>query len=210
MPVFKHLRQSLFEVVIWHITENTDHLKQGIELHPEEKERFQSFKNEVRKREFLALRHCLAEIFGKNPKVFYSAEGKPQLESVGHISFSHTRQYAAVIFSKQLPVGIDLECFREGIEKIQSKFIRTEENKTLHPEAKIKHLTAYWGGKEAIVKIEGNRQLDFKKEIRIQPFLYQQAQSTQAVLLRAGKRTHFTLRFKTFPKFILTYGWRNP
>jgi phosphopantetheinyl transferase len=207
MPIFQQISQTFSQIAIWHITESEEELLKVVELHPQERKKYQNFKSHPRRLEFLALRRCLVAIFGQNPNVQYLPNGKPYLNQGGFLSFSHTKNFAAVIYSKTLEVGIDLESFRNSVATVRTKFMRKEECKTLSTANTLKHLTAYWGGKEVILKIEGNRKLDFKKEIRLQPFLQAPTQNTHGFLVQQSGIKNYTLHFKTYPNFLLTYGW---
>lgn len=207
MPIFKNVEQSFFKIIVWEITEDEATLTEGITLHPSDSKKLNTLKNASKRREFLALRQCLKVLFKKNPPVHYTLNGKPYLENDYYISFSHTKNFAAVICSQTHSVGVDLEGFRKGVLKIKPKFIRDEEAKTLQNHIGVEHLTAYWGAKEVIVKIEGDRKLDFKKDIRVSPFLFKGKQCTRAILIKEGELKNYRLFFQQQTNFLLTYGW---
>lgn len=210
MPLHQHFRFQHFEIAIWEISESAGVLERGVKIHPSEERKFEACHRELRRQEFLALRKCLQQIYGDNPPVHYLASGKPYLEKGDYLSFSHTKGFAAVIKSKMLPVGIDLEGHRPGLQAIKKKFMRSEEDRWLHPESEIAHLAAYWGAKESIVKIEDNRKLDFRKHIRVHPFRYRPQQSTKAFLLGGSKKCSYRLFFRKISDLTLSYGWRLP
>lgn len=208
MPLFNHLTFKLYDLVLWHITESEKELQDGIVLHPSDKNKLSTCKNPVRKAEFLALRQCLRTYFGYNPEVFYHPTGKPYLLQDYNISFSHTRKFACMIISKSLEVGVDLEVFRENVQKIQPKFMRKEESKMVqdHP---VQHLTAYWSAKEVIVKILGDRKLDFKREIRLEPLVLKPMMQGRGHVFKNNMHRSCYLLFKNYGKFMLTYGWEE-
>lgn len=208
MPLLNHLTFKLYDLVLWHITETKEQLLEGIVLHASDKNKLSTCKNPVRIAEFLALRQCLKIYFGYNPEVFYHETGKPYLKEGYEISFSHTRQYACMIISKSLNVGVDLEVFRENVQRIQSKFVRKEEAKMINEEP-ITHLIAYWSAKEVIVKILGDRKLDFKKEIRLEPLALKTAMQGRGHVFKNNQHKSYYLLFKNFENFMLTYGWEE-
>ncbi len=207
MPLAHQINKIDFSILIWQIDETEEQLKKNIILHSSDSTKLNQLKHSNKRREFLALRQCLRSYFGNNPEVFYSPEGKPYLKQNTKISFTHTHDFAAIIVSRKLEIGIDLEILRDSMKRVAPKFMNESEFKSLEKEREVEHLTQYWGAKEVIVKIEGNRRLDFKKDIVISPFLYQPDQKTKACLLNHGQPKTYELRFSYLEPLTLTYGW---
>lgn len=200
---------STAELLLWKITENEDELLSQIEMHPSDAEKFKRFTHENKRKEFLALRCCLNQFFGKNPEVHYTIDGKPYLKNGYYISFSHSRQYAGIIVSKQAEVGIDLELYRHGILRIAHKFMRTEEDASLQEETKVQHITYYWGAKEVMVKITGDRRHNFIKELSVIPFNYSEITSSTGYINTAKYTKEISLFFEKYHDLYITYGWEN-
>ena len=207
MSLLHHIDKTNFSVLIWQIEESEEELKKGIVLHPSDSLKLSQLNYPDKRKEFLALRQCLRVYFGFNPEVFYQKEGKPYLNNNNNISFTHTRNYAAIIVSKKLNVGIDLESYREGIRRVAPKFMLDDGIQSLSKENEVEHLTQYWGAKEVVVKIEGNRRLDFKKDIIVPPFTYHDHHETEAKLVNNGNPKTYELHFSYFKPLTLTYGW---
>jgi len=208
MPLVHHISKINYTILIWHIIEDEEFLSKGISLHNSDNAKFTQLKHPNKRKEFLALRQCLREYFGHNPEVFYTTNGKPYLDQNLKTSFSHTHSYAAIIVSNH-PVGIDLEVYRAGMKRVAPKFMRDEESKSLDQQKQVEHLTQYWGAKETVVKIEGDRKLDFKKDIIVSPFTYSAEQQTTAQLINQNKLKSYELRFSYLEPVILTYGWQK-
>lgn len=211
MPIFARQNpRPDTSIILWKIDENEDYFHQMIALHPSDRQRLQRFSNEKKRKEFLALRCCLKDYFGNNPPVFYTDQGKPYLKNGYFISFSHTTGFAGIIVSKTCKVGIDLELFREGIKRIAHKFMRDEENKTLSKTNEVSHLTHYWGAKEVMVKITGDRRHDFRKELLICPFHYGYPGHTTGIISARDYKKEVLLFFENIDNLYLTYGWEKP
>lgn len=210
MPLYLNVKHRFFHLVVWKITENETELCARLKLHPSDEERYEQLHTPPRRREFLALRECLRQQIGHNPAVHYHPTGKPYLQRPENISFTHSHNYAAVIRSSQLSVGIDLEGKRPSIQRIQSRFVRPEEARSLRPDLLLEQLTTLWSAKECAVKITGNRRLDFLREIRISPFFQRSPQAlTGRIILPAGA-VPIQLYSKQYPDFHLTFGWAQP
>lgn len=132
--------------------------------------------------------------------------GKPYLvNSDTEISISHSADKVAVIISK-LPVGIDIQYFTEKIIRIESKFMRMEEQQSLSAPFKLAHLHAYWGAKESLYKAYGKRQLDFKANILINPFEYiETGGNTQGQVIKGNFSALYHIAYQSIDNFSLTY-----
>lgn len=172
MPLFlqKEL-QPQGKIGIWKITESEAYFQSKLELYPSEIDQLILLKGR-RRLEWLASRYLLHLMSERETRgaVVKDEFGKPHLEhSAWHISMSHSHEMAAVIAAPIL-VGIDIQYLVPKIEVLASKFMRTEELASLHPESRMAHLHVYWGAKECLYKIYGRRELDFRSHILIHPF----------------------------------------
>ncbi len=211
MPLFKRIKPNPHtSIVLWQIAESEGELMSEINLSKSDESRYHSFTKELKRKEFLAVRHSVKNIFGETRQLLYNSEGKPFLENGPHISVSHTKGFAGVIVSSKQAVGIDLELEREQIARIAPKFIRPAEEKSLHAKETLAHLTHYWGAKECLVKITGNRKLDFIKQLHVQPFDLKHPQETTALIQNNDKGPQQAqLFFDYLHPVYLTYGWEN-
>lgn len=211
MPLYHNVKHRFFQLSIWHITEEEEELTEDLVLHPSDERQLRALHTPARRREFMALRQCLKEHYqGDNPAVHYRRSGKPYLTEPHHISFSHTRHYAAVISSRRLRVGIDLECVRPTMKRIEPKFARPSEQRALPQENRLSALTSLWSAKECAVKITGNRRLDFLKEIHVAPFSPRQPRRMRGLVYHRGQSLPLSFLSKPYPDFQLTMGWVQP
>ncbi|MCD7977425.1 MAG: 4'-phosphopantetheinyl transferase superfamily protein [Tannerellaceae bacterium] len=160
---------------------------------------------EKRKKEWLACRVLLRELAGEELKVDYQANGAPYVPgSTLQISFSHTKDYVAVILS-DVPVAIDIEYTGDRIRKIRSKFMNPEEEAALDPLHETTHLLLHWCAKETLFKLIRQEEVDFRKHLHIQPFPYHTSGSFIAEETRTPEQINYSLMFIVTPAFVLTY-----
>lgn len=165
----KTIDESTF-YAIWHISESVEELKSASSLRKAEEELYQSFVAESRKKQWLAYRLLIKTLL--KPEDFpveYDQSGKPFLAGSGfHISVTHTEDLAAVIISRNARVGIDLEKIKPRIEKVRDKFLSSEESESVGKEKELEQLTIAWSAKEALYKLYGKRNLDFRENIKVE------------------------------------------
>jgi phosphopantetheinyl transferase len=108
-----------------------------------------------------------------NAELSYDPHGKPFLDSGSHhISVSHAGEFAAVVCSDNVVVGIDIEKMKDRVERVKERFLQKIELDTLAQENRLEQLYVFWGGKEALYKLNGKPDLDFRNDIHVHPFDY--------------------------------------
>ena len=114
---------------VWHILETESELRIASRVLPEELRVIDTWKNESRRKQWLACRALLAQLLQLTiVRVRYDGHGKPSLTDFnGHISFSHTRDYAAVLVDENRPAGIDIETLKPRIVRVAERFLQTGE-----------------------------------------------------------------------------------
>jgi 4'-phosphopantetheinyl transferase len=154
---------------VWKISESVDELRSVISLRESEETLYHSFVAESRKKQWLAYRILIRELL--KPEEFpveYDSFGKPYLAgSDFHISVTHTDDLAAVIISRHTRVGIDIERIRTRIEKVRERFLDAEELTSIGKDKALEQLTLAWCAKEALYKLYGQRNLDFRDNISV-------------------------------------------
>lgn len=196
------------ELGLWKVQEDADFFMEKLDLFPQEQVLIQQIKGH-RKLEWLASRWLLHLMSGRDIRgaCLKDEFGKPYLDnSFYEISISHSRELVSVMAAPQA-VGIDIQKLVGKIESIAHKFLRTEEAESLSTSNHLEHLHVYWGAKEALYKAYGRKQLDFKKNIFIEPFDFN---------LRNGKcfgsvrkndfHADFELRYEQIGNYILVYA----
>ncbi|MEI7500856.1 MAG: 4'-phosphopantetheinyl transferase superfamily protein [Bacteroidota bacterium] len=175
MPFIREINPSDgIRAGIWLITETAGELHSLVQLNEPEQILYQSFKNDLRKRHWLAYRALLRQLISPFPSdISYNENGKPFLNSGSHyISVSHAGEYAAAVCCKTNPVGIDIEQIKERVERVKERFLLKKEVDSISITNRLEHLYVHWCGKEALYKLNGTPELDFRNDIHIHPFDY--------------------------------------
>ena len=138
-----------------------------------EKLSFANISHPERKKEWgtarLAIQEALELLQIPYPGFFKDEHGKSQpMNGQGFVSLTHTRGYAAAIYHRELPVGIDIEVIREKILKIGTRFLSESELEFLQPQPA--HYTMARSAKESIFKCHGNSGVSLRENILLEPF----------------------------------------
>lgn len=176
MPFSKEIcLEDDVRVGIWHITETTEELLTGLALDLREEELFKTYSHPQRKKQWLAYRAVLRHLLPKSTPVNlkYDEHGKPSLTCApGFISVSHAGDFAAAVYSERVAVGIDIEQIKARIERVKERFLSDAELREVEKGARLEKLYVHWGAKEALYKLYGRPEIDFKNDIILHPFDY--------------------------------------
>jgi len=172
MPICYKLDQDCFTLGLWDITENLDDLLELFsKIAPKKEfETVGTFKNPLRKLEWIATRLLLYNLLNKVVGINYLENGKPILENENlRISISHTKGMVALIIANNL-AGIDIEKISDRVLRIENRFLSSIEKGQLTDNERNEQLLAYWSAKETLFKISGMKGIDFKKNLYVNPF----------------------------------------
>lgn len=194
----------------WKISETYDQLCHKVTISDEGKKELDSISHPIKQRERLASRGCVQELVkhvGKEYKGITKDEhDKPHLVDLNyHISISHSYPYAVAILHKMLPVGIDIEKPVEKLGRISHRFLNDEEFADC--DGDLKKLCIYWAGKEAIFKLNGKIGLNFKKDIRIHPFIYQERDVIKSEFSVGEDIARVALNYQELQSHIICYSF---
>ena len=186
-----------------------------------------SFKNDGRKKEFLAIHALLHEmlaICGKPhgarrsnglqeqsnasqglpvadvPMIGHAASGQPLLRGY-HVGVTHTKGYAALMLSKSCDVACDIEHFSDRVERIKSKFLRKDEMAD-----DLDSLLVHWCGKETVYKLFPEDNLQFS-QMRVGPFSTMSDWACEVENMKRGEKVR--VDFELTMQFVLTYAFRK-
>ena len=196
------------EFAIWRIEESAEELCAQLLLKPHENKVLEGLNNGKRNLHWLSTRVLLRQLLDTDEYIDCQIDehGKPYLPSLPyHISFSHSFDYAAVMISKDKPVGIDIEIIKEKIERVVEKFLVKEEISFIDNSKRIEHLYVCWCAKEAVYKLQGKRNVSFKDHIRLQPFAFSESGSFQAILEADQVCKTFEVGFERFQNYMIGY-----
>ena len=182
------------------IPENINLIRTGIFLYlnKTEIENFNKIKNEKRKKEWLSTRFLLFEITGSYCEIKYEKNGKPYLENNYNISVSHSHDIVAILLSKNQNLGIDIEKISDKIERIAVKFMHIHEINAVEEKKRRKFLYANWCAKETMFKIYSKGDLDYKKELKIEPFKIDTEGTFEGSINKSSLKKKFLLNYIFF------------
>jgi len=164
-------------------------------------------RTEKRKQEWVAVRLLVKELTGREAIIAYHSSGSPYLaDSSLHISISHTKGYVAVLLQEEPFAGVDLEYRGDRVLKIRSRFLSDIEEKGIDPDHEADHILIHWCAKEALFKMIGQTEVDFKNHLHIEPFLYNETGIIRVNETRINKGQSFSLAYQVFSDFIIVWS----
>lgn len=209
MPLLEIHTQSECRWGLWRIDETWLELLDGLERRDAYQPFLESVRAEGRRTEWLAVRALLRAILGYEPTVNYRPEGYPEVDG-WHVSFSHTRHYAAAICSRDTVVGIDIERFRPRIVGLRDRFLDGDELALIGgPNTDdVRRLTVCWSAKEAAFKMLRLGSSDWLRGVRV--VAYEPASNQLIVHETLTPNTYtFKIDFSLTSDYVLTWGRRG-
>ncbi|MBP6695338.1 MAG: hypothetical protein KA161_09425, partial [Saprospiraceae bacterium] len=71
-------------------------------------------------------------------------------------------------------------------------------------------LHVYWGAKEAMYKIYGRKEIDFKKELFVDAFTIQDGHVfSSGDIMKAGIKTECWIRAQILQDYVMVYAWEK-
>lgn len=118
-------------------------------------------------REHAAVRAIIARFFGVDARIGHSDTGAPYLVGREDISLtvSHSRDYAAVAFSSERTIGVDIEQWREQLLRVAPRVLSESEMAVYGVSSDL--LLRAWTMKEALYKAALTPGLDFRRDITL-------------------------------------------
>lgn len=194
---------------IWKLEESPDELLSMLPHAESYQEAARRFTALHRRLEWLAVRVLLYTLLGEEKEIAYHPSGKPYLaDASASLSISHTKGYVAVLLGKpDCEVGIDIEQYGERVRKVAHKFMREDERPSLFRDTDVWSLLLHWSAKETMFKCMDASEVDFRKHMRILPFQACEEGSFSAEEYRTVAQRRFTIHYRLFPDFVLTFTW---
>lgn len=193
---------------IWRVTESDEYFLQNLSLFEGEKLEIATLKSR-KKTEWLSSRYLLHILSERTKRgaCLKDEYGKPFLEGSDYqISISHTEDYVAVIGSPA-NVGIDIQSITPKIEKIAPKFIRDDEYAFIPISESLWYCHTIWGAKEAMYKAYGKKNVLFKENMKVSPFIFKsEGFYFEGFLENQNYNAKFQLYCKIVENLILVYG----
>lgn len=134
-------------------------------LTEKEKRLIANVKSTSRQTEIITVHRLLAEMFGSDVTLCHNSDGSPYIENSNiNISISHCKGMVAIATHPDLKIGLDIERWRDTLQRVKSKFLSDEEAKLYNTPQLL--LTA-WTIKEAVYKAAGHKGLDLSRGITL-------------------------------------------
>ncbi len=191
---------------IWKIEETAEQLYSQLQLKNHETEYLNTLINGKRNLHWLSTRVLLRTMLNTDEYIDCQIDehGKPYLTNFPHhISLSHSYDYAAVMISKNSPVGIDIELIKNKIERVARKFMSLAEMDFINPDHRIEHLYICWCAKEAVYKMYGKKNISFLENIKLSPFEWADSGSFPASLNAESKDHPYLVHFQKFNNYMV-------
>ena len=193
---------------VWQVTETEDELRALSSIPTDEMEEISYIKSEKLRRQKLAVRALLSEMFEDKVYLSHHDNGKPYIEnSVTNISITHTEKYVAVILNDNEDVGIDIESLDRDFSAVEKKALSEEEIDDLEDDEKRnEQLAIYWCAKEAIFKKIGQYDVNFAEQIEIERFRPKKDGELEATFEdEDGFEEEFDLNYIEFDRHVLVW-----
>ena len=205
-----YLRKKLenkAEIAVWQVTETEQELLSLISVPTDELEEIMLFRSESQRRQKLAVRALLNEVFEEKMYLNHHDNGKPYLENcVTNISITHTDKYVAILIHDDEEVGIDIESLDRDFAAVEKKALSEEEIEDLDDEKKNEQLAIYWCAKEAIFKRMSQNRVDFAEQIEVEKFNLKKEGELDATFIHKDEHEEeFELEYMMFDRHVLVW-----
>jgi phosphopantetheine--protein transferase-like protein len=195
------------EIGVWQITETEEELKTLSATPTDEMEEISFISSESLRKQRLAVRALLNEMFDEKVYLSHHDNGKPYIENNAvNISITHTDKYVAVILHDEEDVGIDIESLDRDFSAVEKKALSEDEIDDLSDDRKNEQLAIYWCAKEAIFKRLSVYNLDFAEQIEVEKFRPRGEGELEATFINKDEEEEeFELEYMTFDRHVLVW-----
>ena len=205
-----YLRKKLdnkAEIAVWQVTETEEELLDLISVPTDEMEEIMLFRSESQRRQKLAVRALLNEVFEEKMYLNHHDNGKPYLENcVTNISITHTDKYVAIIISDDDELGIDIESLDRNFAPVEQKALSEDEIDDLDDDKKNEQLAIYWCAKEAIYKRMSQSRVNFAEQIEVEKFNLKKEGELEATFIHKDEyEEDFELEYMMFDRHVLVW-----
>ena len=207
-----YLRKKLenkAEISVWPITETEQELIDMCSVPTDEMEEISLIRSESLRKQKLAVRALLNEVFEEKVYLSHHDNGKPYLENcVTNISITHTEKYVAIITHDEDDLGIDIESLDRDFSAVEKKALSEDEIDDLDDdkEEKNEQLAIYWCAKEAIYKRMSINRVDFAEQIEVEKFNLRDEGELEATFIHKDEHEEeFELGYMTFDRHVLVW-----
>ncbi len=170
MPLILRENIDNGEFGLWKVSEEIEDLLLLANLSGSDVIAYSGISAQHRKKEWLATRALLRELFREPHLIKYHIDGRPYLENCKvNISISHSTGYIAILLHHISIPGIDIELISRKVGKVGSRFLSPDELFICNekPEFSNRRMLLHWCAKEAIYKMVPFSNIEFATDIRI-------------------------------------------
>ncbi|MFA5848556.1 MAG: 4'-phosphopantetheinyl transferase superfamily protein [Bacteroidales bacterium] len=194
-------------VSVWEIVESEEELLSLCSVPNDELEELQLIRSIDRRRERLAVRALLNQLFDGKVYLGHHDNGRPFLQnSLIEISISHTKRFAAVLTHPDDSVGIDIESLDRNFSAVEKKALSPYEIENLSEKNRNLHLAIHWSAKEAIYKRMSLSEVDFARQIEIKRFSPKEEGELEATFIQKdGEELEFELQYEVFEGHVMAW-----
>ena len=192
---------------VWQITESEEELRERTSIPSDELEEISYIKSESLRKQKLAVRALLNEMFEDRVYLSHHDNGKPYIENCAtNISITHTDKYVAVILNDTDEVGIDCESLDRDFSAVEKKALSEDEIDDLDNERRNEQLAIYWCAKEAVYKKISQYNVDFAEQIEVEDFnLRGEGELDATFIHKDGYEEEMELEYMTFDRHVLVW-----
>ncbi|MCQ2184549.1 MAG: 4'-phosphopantetheinyl transferase superfamily protein [Bacteroidales bacterium] len=197
-------------VSVWHITETEQQLISLSSVPTDEMEEISLIRSEKLRKQKLAVRALLNEVFEEKVYLSHHENGAPYLENcLTNISITHTDDYVAIITHEEEDLGIDIESIDRDFSAVEKKALSEDEIDDLEDddkEEKNTQLAIYWCAKEAIYKRMDINRVDFAEQIEVERFTPRGEGVLEATFVhKDGHEDEFELEYMIIDRHALVW-----
>ncbi|MBQ0044966.1 MAG: 4'-phosphopantetheinyl transferase superfamily protein [Bacteroidales bacterium] len=207
-----YLRKKLenkAEIAVWQITETEQELIDLSSVPTDEMEEIMLFRNDAQRKQRLAVRALLNEVFEEKMYLSHHDNGKPYLENcITNISITHTDKYVAIITHDEDDLGIDIESLDRDFTAVEKRALSEDEIDDLDDDAEDRkeQLAIYWCAKEAIYKRMSINRVDYAEQIELESFNPKGEGELEATFIhKDGHEEEFELGYMIFDRHVLVW-----
>ena len=194
-------------IAVWQITETEQELIELSSTPSDEMEEISYIRSESQRKQRLAVRALLNEVFEEKVYLSHHDNGKPYLENmVTNISITHTEKYVAIILHDEEDLGIDLESLDRDFSAVEKRALSEDEIEDLDDDRRNEQLAIYWCAKEAIFKRVSAYKVDFAEQIEVERFRPRGEGELEATFTsKKDDEEEFDLEYITFDRHVLVW-----
>lgn len=208
MPLYlKEKLENEATIAVWQITETEAELTELSSTPSDEMEEISYIRSESLRKQRLAVRALLNELFEDKVYLSHHDNGKPYLENmVTNISITHTDKFVAVILHDEEDVGIDMESLDRDFSAVEKKALSEDEIEDIDEDRKNEQLAIYWCAKEAIFKRVSIYNVNFSEQIEVERFRPRGEGELEATFIhKDGYEEEFDLSYMVLERHVLVW-----